>query len=218
VQKTSPFSWQCFHFIWASGVKAFSLLFLLTALPEVHWIHLCYIISEHFDFPTCSKNVTWKLVCHLSSLIKIEGNLSLLLIKHHDMKVYVGMKVQFSTFLKLALDGGEWSALFFVFFLIAGWVDPNVSMEAEEKKKFLVPVRNWTMILWSCIRYFYFWVLHPVARIIKVSRSAFPCNNFSKMFILLPLHVSTPAGHLQAEYATISGSYFTYNGSVVLYY
>jgi hypothetical protein len=56
---------------------------------------------------------------------------------------------------------------------------------------------------------FYFWVLHPVACIIKVNiRSAVPRNNFSKMFIfinLLPLHVSALVGHPQAEY-TIAGS------------
>jgi hypothetical protein len=64
---------------------------------------------------------------------------------------------------------------------------------------------------------FYFWVLHPVARIIKVIRSAINRNNFLKMFILLPLHVLALVGYLQAEYTTISGSNFTYNGSVVLW-
>jgi hypothetical protein len=38
------------------------------------------------------------------------------------------------------------------------------------------------------------------------------------IYILLPLHVSAPVGHLQPEYRTILGSYFTYNGSVVLCY
>jgi hypothetical protein len=39
------------------------------------------------------------------------------------------------------------------------------------------------------------------------------------MFIhiyLLPLQVSASAGHLQAEYTIIAGSYCTYNGSIVL--
>jgi hypothetical protein len=52
----------------------------------------------------------------------------------------------------------------------------------------------------------------------KVIRSAVLLNNFLKMFILLPLHVSALVGHLQVEYTTISGSYFTYNGSVIFYY
>jgi hypothetical protein len=60
---------------------------------------------------------------------------------------------------------------------------------------------------------------------LKVITSAVPCNNFLIMFIhvyfFLPLHVSALVGHLQAEYTNISGSYFTYNGSIVpcaLYY
>jgi hypothetical protein len=36
--------------------------------------------------------------------------------------------------------------------------------------------------------------------------------------IFLQLHVSALDGHLQAEYTIILGSYFTYNGSVVLCY
>jgi hypothetical protein len=37
-------------------------------------------------------------------------------------------------------------------------------------------------------------------------------------YIFLPLHVSALAGHLQAEYTIILGSYFTHNRSVVLCY
>jgi hypothetical protein len=36
--------------------------------------------------------------------------------------------------------------------------------------------------------------------------------------IFLPLHVSALAGHLQAEYKIILGSYFTHSGSVVFCY
>jgi hypothetical protein len=37
-------------------------------------------------------------------------------------------------------------------------------------------------------------------------------------YIFLPLHVPALVGHLQAEYTTILGSYFSYNESVVLCY
>jgi hypothetical protein len=37
-------------------------------------------------------------------------------------------------------------------------------------------------------------------------------------YIFLPRHVSAIAGHLQAEYTIILGSYLTHNGSVVLCY
>jgi hypothetical protein len=52
---------------------------------------------------------------------------------------------------------------------------------------------------------------------IRVIRSGVSHNNFLGC-LFLPLNVSALVGHLQAEYTTISGSYFTYNGSVVLYY
>jgi hypothetical protein len=61
-------------------------------------------------------------------------------------------------------------------------------------------------------------IVHLRTKTTEVIRSAVPRNNFLKMFILLPLHVLAFVGHLQAEYTTISGSYFTYNASVVLYY
>jgi hypothetical protein len=35
-------------------------------------------------------------------------------------------------------------------------------------------------------------------------------------YIFLPLHVSALAGHLQAEYTIILGSYFTHNGPFVV--
>jgi hypothetical protein len=51
---------------------------------------------------------------------------------------------------------------------------------------------------------------------IKVTSIIVLRNNFSRfLFDILPLHVSALAGHLQAEYTIILGSYFNYNGSVV---
>jgi hypothetical protein len=61
----------------------------------------------------------------------------------------------------------------------------------------------------SCCAYF-----------IKVIREIVPRDNSSWclfiFYIFVPLHVSALVGHLQAAYTTISGSYFTYNGSALL--
>jgi hypothetical protein len=59
--------------------------------------------------------------------------------------------------------------------------------------------------------------ISAVLTAVKFIRSAVHRKNFLNMFILLPLHVSAHVGHLQAEYTTISGSYFRYNLSVVLH-
>jgi hypothetical protein len=40
----------------------------------------------------------------------IKVKLSLCLTKHHAMKTYGGVKVQFYAFLTSVLDGGDWSA------------------------------------------------------------------------------------------------------------
>jgi hypothetical protein len=44
----------------------------------------------------------------------------------------------------------------------------------------------------------YFWVLHPVARIIKVILLL-----TATLVLLLPLHVSALVGHLQVEYTIV---------------
>jgi hypothetical protein len=92
-------------------------------------------------------------------------------------------------------------------------------MDTKEEKR-RKNVSRQRIRITACVRrrckpqYFHFWVLLPVARIIKNR----PSQQLLKVFIyiLLPLHVSALVGHLQAEYTTISGSYFTYNGSFVL--
>jgi hypothetical protein len=56
------------------------------------------------------------------------------------------------------------------------------------------------LIFASCCTYF-----------TKFVRRSVPPNNFSRclFYIFLPLHVSALAGHLQAEYTIIPGSYLT---------
>jgi hypothetical protein len=71
--------------------------------------------------------------------------------------------------------------------------------------------------------YFYFGVLHPVARtlsrLLEEPSLATTLEGVCFIFyIFSPLHVSALAGHLQAEYTIILGSYLTHNGSVVLCY
>jgi hypothetical protein len=41
---------------------------------------------------------------------KVKAKWSLCVTKYHVMETYVGVEVQFHTFLTSALDGGEWSA------------------------------------------------------------------------------------------------------------
>jgi hypothetical protein len=71
--------------------------------------------------------------------------------------------------------------------------------------------------------YFYFGVLHPVARtssrlLEEPSLATNLQGVYFIFYIFLPLHVSALAGHLQAEYTIILGSYLLHNGSVVLCY
>jgi hypothetical protein len=67
------------------------------------------------------------------------------------------------------------------------------------------------------ISQFLFWVLHPVSCILSRLQPEPSLATAFKMFnFILLLHVSVLLGHLQVEYTTISGSYFTNNGSVVL--
>jgi hypothetical protein len=69
----------------------------------------------------------------------------------------------------------------------------------------------------------YFEVLHPVvctlSRLPEEPSLATTLQGVYFIFyIFLPLHVSAIAGHLQAEYTIILGSYLTHNGFVVLCY
>jgi hypothetical protein len=71
--------------------------------------------------------------------------LSLYLTKHHSMKAYWGVAVQFHAFLTSALDGGEWSASgtgrFIsrerapVTYRMGGWVGPRAVLDAVVKRK-----------------------------------------------------------------------------------
>jgi hypothetical protein len=73
--------------------------------------------------------------------------LSLCLNKHHAMNAYEGVKVKLHVFLKLALDGGEWSASRPGRFTPAthwiwGWVGAKTGMDAVAKRKIPNPLRE----------------------------------------------------------------------------
>jgi hypothetical protein len=59
-------------------------------------------------------------------------------------------------------------------------------------------------------------MLRELSRLVEEPPLATTLKGVYFIYILLPLHVSALVGHLQAEYTLISGSYSTYNGSVVL--
>jgi hypothetical protein len=75
----------------------------------------------------------------------------------HFIKVYGGMEVQLQLFSAWSLEGGKWSASFsnsitprkrvIVTHCIGNWVGPRASLDALEKRQYLIPARNQTRFL-----------------------------------------------------------------------
>jgi hypothetical protein len=71
------------------------------------------------------------------------------------MKAYRGMKVYLHTFLTLALDNGDWSALWPSHITtretadrIGDWVDPKTDLEPLEKRKKCVPALSFKLVVY----------------------------------------------------------------------
>jgi hypothetical protein len=101
---------------------------------------------------------TYITLTHLKKEVKVNIQMSVCLTKHHTMKTYGQVEVQFHTFLTLALDGGEWSDSCTSHFnprerapdthWIVGWVGPRASLDAMEKEpKFKKPNNGYYIFL-----------------------------------------------------------------------